>query len=119
MKGRPALDLNLVDPSEIPVPPEDVRIRRLDFTPLGDGKRLKVEIDLTPFQQPPSLHIVVEDSLGAEVASTSIIEAMAPRMSFTLHLRQTDPAGIYRAQCTVEYIDGPKADEREQTLKLK
>lgn len=118
MKGCLALDLNLVDPSEIPVPPEDVRIRRLEFTPLGDGRRLKVEIDLTPFQQPPSLHMVVEDSRGEEVASTSIIEAMAPRMSFTLHLRQTDPEGVYRAHCSVEYIDGPKVDETEQTLEL-
>jgi hypothetical protein len=79
---------------------------------------LKVEIDLTPFQQPPTLHVAIEDSRGEEVASTSIIEAMAPRMSFTLHLRQTDPQGVYRAQCSVEYIDGPKADEREQMLEL-
>lgn len=107
-----------MDSSEIPLPPADVRIRRLAVSPMGDGKRLKVEIELTPFQQPPTLHVVIRDSNGTEVASTSIIEAMAPRMSFTMHLRELSPGEIYRATCLVEYIDGPKADEREQTLAL-
>jgi len=112
------LDLNIVDPSEIPVPPEDVRIRRLVITPVGDGGRLKVEIDLTPFQQRPTLHLTIRDSRGEEVASTSIIEAMSPKMSFTLHLRRPDPGGVYQAECLVRYIDGPNVDQKTQKLIL-
>jgi hypothetical protein len=111
---RLGMDLNLVDPSEVPVPPDEVRIRQMRITPVGDGRRLKVDIDLTPFQQPPSLHMAVNDSRGEEIASTSIIEAMAPRMSFTLHLRLGGGAGDYQ----VEYLDGPKVDEKVVTFQL-
>ncbi len=114
------MDLNLVDPSEIPVPPDDVRIRRLEITPVGDGRRLKVEIELTPFQQPPTLHLTVRDSAGEEVASTSIIEAMAPRMSFTLHLRHVDPGGVYRARyvrCNTSTARKPTKESRHWRLR--
>jgi hypothetical protein len=39
------VELNLVDPEEIPRPREEVRLRQLAATPLGDGRRLRVDIE--------------------------------------------------------------------------
>jgi hypothetical protein len=116
--GRAGMDLNFVEPSEIPVPPDQVRIRQLNIQPMRDGARLTVEIGLTPFQEPPTIEVVILDSLHQAVASTSIIEAMTHHLSFTMHLQDSGSEKAYQAVCTVRYIDGPIVDERELTLKL-
>lgn len=107
------MDLHLVDPSEVPVPPDEVRIRDLNVEPLPDGRRVKVNLDLTPFQQPPTLDLVVTGAGGVEAASTTIIEPFAPKMSLTLHLREPDPAGEYSLRVDLIYPDGPAPDTRE------
>ncbi len=112
------MDLNWVDASEAPVPPEDVRVQRLNFTPDGDGRRVRVEIDLTPFLQRPSLDVVITDGQGDEVASTSIIEAVNPRMSFTMHLRTIGVRGAHQVHVVVHYPDGLQVDEKRATLQI-
>jgi hypothetical protein len=112
------MDLNWVDASEAPVPPEEVRIQRLEVTPHGDGRRIKVEIELTPFVQRPSLDVVLIDGQGVEVASTSIIEAVNPRMSFIMHRRTIDLHDPHEMRVVVHYPDGPQADEKKLSLHL-
>lgn len=112
------MDLNWVEASEAPVPPEDVRIQRLNLTPDEDGRRVRVEITLTPFLQRPSLDVVITDGQGDEVASTSIIEAVNPRMSFTMHLRTTDLHAEHQVHVVVHYPDGQQVDEKRATLQL-
>lgn len=112
------LDLNFVDPAEVPVPPDQVRVRRVELKPLADGRRLQVAIELTPFIDRPSLEVAVEDAAGVRVAETSIIETIDHQLAFTLHLRQPPEPGLYALQIEVGYEVDEPVDRREVRFEL-
>ena len=107
------MDLNFVDPSEAPVPPEEVRIRDVTAEPFPDQRRVKVHIELTPFQQRPTLAVVMLDEEENEIATTSIIETLDPILEFTMHIRRQAPAGEYRLRVAAGY------DEEEAPVDVK
>lgn len=97
------MDLFFQDPSAIPLPPAEVRIKDLRAEPWPDGQRVRVFLEITPFQKRPSGEIAIVNEQGDEVASISIIETIVPRMEFTMHLRQAQPGGEYTLTATVFY----------------
>lgn len=106
------MDLNLVDPSQIPLPPEEVRLRQVEIQPYPDGRRLRLDLELTPFQQRPNIEVLVTDRDGREVASTTVVEAVTPTMELTLHLRARDVSGPYQMRLQVVYLE----DEEERVV---
>lgn len=98
------MDIFLQDPSAIPRPPEEVRIIALKATPWPDGRRVRVSLEITPFQQKPNGELVIIDQGGEEVASLAIIETITPRMEFTIHLKREKPSGVYTALATIYYL---------------
>lgn len=97
------MDLFFRDSSEIPLPPEDVRIRHLNAVPWSDGRRVHVLMEITPFQQRPNGEISVIDAQGNEVANLSIIETAYPKMEFTVHLLLPSPEGHFHVLAKVFY----------------
>lgn len=97
------MDIHFSDLSEVPLPPDEVRIRDLGVEPYPDRKRLRLSLELTPFQKPPSGEIYITDLLGNDVASVSIIEAIDAKMDLTLHLRIPDPQGAFTARVIIFY----------------
>lgn len=75
------------DPSDIPRPPDEVRIRDLRASLHPDGRRVAVFLELTPFIQPPNAELRLSNSQDEELASASIIEAFNPKMELILHMR--------------------------------
>ena len=67
--------------------PEETRISALSAQPYPDGHRLHVNIEVTPFQKRPCIEVILNDSNGVEVASTSIVEPMSWKLEFTMHIR--------------------------------
>ncbi len=99
------LDL-ITDPELAPRPRGEVRIRELRVTPYPDGRRLRVQIALTPFMpsERPSLEIEVKRSDGLLAASASVIESMHHHLSLTIHLREQRPApGEYTVHADLYY----------------
>ena len=105
------MDIFFADPEAVPLPPDEVRILDLEVVPYPDGRRLRVLIELTPFQKYPSGEVNITDSLGNPVASTSFIEAITPKLEMTLHLRNIDPKGEYHLAMILFY---PQEIEDEQ-----
>ncbi len=70
--------------------PEDVRIEDLRVEPYPDGRRVRVALTLTPFQQRPTIELTLANEAGAEVGSASIIEPVAWKLEMTLHIHQAD-----------------------------
>lgn len=101
------MDIFFQDPSDIPLPPEEVRIRKFHLEPSPDGQRVRVALELTPFQKRPNGEISITDARGREAAGLSIIETMVPSMAFTMHLRGPDLAGPFTAAATIYYIKEP------------
>jgi len=67
--------------------PEETRITSLSGTPYPDGYRLHVNVEITPFQKRPHIEVLLSDSDGAEVGSTTIVEPMGWKLEFTMHIR--------------------------------
>src|ERR1700682_3914596 len=81
-------DIPLYDESdEIPAPRarQDVRFTTVAVKPYTDGRRVKLNFALTPFEERPSVDMDVTNLEGHEVASLSLIEAMDTSFDFTVH----------------------------------
>ncbi len=119
---EPLLDLNLVDPDHIPLPPEAVRFEGISIEPLADGRRLRLKIDLTPFQQRPNLLIEAKGPSGRDAGEVSVLEAMDARMELTFHLRGPEESGPYELHFQVFYHDEDEGDQvvdqRTATIEL-
>ncbi len=112
------MELPLVESSETPVPPEEMRIRSVDVHPYSDGRRLRISLELTPFQVSPDIDVVAKDVHGDELASASIIGAIANHMSLTLHLRKELVSNQGHLQVVLKYQEQGTVDEEEVVFTL-
>ena len=99
------MDIQFTDLSEVPLPPDEIRIRDLQVEPYPDGKRLRLTLELTPFQQSPSGEVFITDLLGNLIATASIIEAIDPSMQLTLHVRSPETQGPFTARVEIFYSE--------------
>jgi len=93
-------------------PPAEVRFTELRVEPWPDGRRVRVHVSLTPFQQNPNLEAVIFDDQHEEVARASVVEAADPRFVFTLHIRSQEVGGSYLISASLSYPDLGQVDER-------
>ena len=98
-------EIFFTEPSEAPVPPDEVRIRIMEAEPRPDGRRIDVRTALTPFQQRPNIEISIRDEEGREVSTLSVVEAIDAQMDFTMHLRGPQGSGHYTMAMRVFYAD--------------
>ncbi|RCK74292.1 MAG: hypothetical protein ANABAC_2494 [Anaerolineae bacterium] len=91
------------DPNEPVFPPVEVRIKALRADPRSDGQRVRVFLHITAFQKRPSGEVRILNAQGDELASASFIEALSPRMEFTLHLRG-EVLNPHRLQARIFYL---------------
>ena len=98
--------------------PEETRITSLTATPYPDGYRLRVNIEITPFQQRPHLEVLLNDADNEEIASTSIIEPLGWKIEFTMHIRG-ELNNPYTLEARLFYPDGPAAEPQAFTFDVK
>ncbi len=94
------------------LPPAEVRFSELRVEPWPDGRRLRVHVSLTPFQQKPDLEATIFDAAGEEVSHASIIENAEPRFVFTMHIRAQTISVIYTLTAKVSYQELGTVDEK-------
>jgi hypothetical protein len=99
------MDIFFQDPSEIPLPPAEVRLHDLQAKPYPDCQRIRIYLELTPFQQKPSLDLIVCGDHGELLASTSIIESLTRQVELTMHLRRPMPATQLEVQAVLYYLN--------------
>ena len=90
-------------------PPEETRILSLKAEPYEDARRVRVKLEISPFEKRPHLEVTLSDSQGQEISSTSFIEPMAWSLEFTLHLRSTPSPGPLTLEAHLYYPEGPAA----------
>ena len=89
--------------------PEETKISSFSAQPYPDGYRLRVNIEVTPFQKRPYIEVILNDSNGDEVASTSIVEPLSWKLEFTMHIRG-ELMNPYTLHARLYYPDGPSAE---------
>ena len=92
--------------------PEETRILGLSVEPYPDAKRLRINLEMTPFLVRPHLDLVVLDPSGAESAVASIIEPMSWKQEFTVHLRTERQTGKYKVLMRLFYPPRDKEDPK-------
>src|SRR3989304_6450757 len=97
--------------------PEETKISSFSAQPYPDGYRLRVNIEVTPFQKRPYIEVVLNDSNGDEVASTSIVEPMGWKLEFTMHIRG-ELNNPYTLNARLYYPDGPSTEPRAFTFEV-
>ena len=93
------------DSFENPLPPDEVRIRELRAEPWPDGRRVRIYLEVDPFQKRPSAEVIITDSEAVVVAQASVIESMAHKIEFNMHLRQAQPGGRYTVSAILFYSE--------------
>ena len=86
--------------------PEETRITSLSAEPYPDGYRLRVNIEVTPFQKRPYIEVTLNDADGEEIASSSIVEPLTWKLEFTMHIRG-ELKNPYTVEAKLFYPDGP------------
>ena len=98
--------------------PEETRITSLTAEPYPDGYRLRVNVEITPFQKRPHIEATLTDAGGDEIASTSLIEPMGWKLEFTMHIRG-ELNNPYTLEARLFYPGGPAAEPRTFTFDVK
>jgi len=111
------MDIFFQDPNEIPLPPAEVRILELRAEPWPDKQRVRVYLELTPFQKRPYIEVILHDANGEEIASSSIVEPLSWKLEFTMHLRG-ELNNPYTLNARLYYPDGPSGEPRAFTFEV-
>ena len=98
--------------------PEETRITALSAVPYPDGYRLRVDIEMTPFQKRPYLEVNLTNADGEEVASASIVEPMTWKIEFTMHIRG-ELNNPYTLDAKLYYPEGPSAEPQTFSFDVK
>jgi hypothetical protein len=98
--------------------PEETKILNLSAEPYPDGYRLRVNIEITPFQKRPHVEAVLTDADSVEIASTSVIEPMSWKLEFTMHIRG-ELNNPYTLEAKLFYPEGPTAEAKTFTFDVK
>lgn len=105
------MDIFFQDLNEVRLPPEEVRLNKMQAEPLLDGSRVKVILELTPFIKRPNVEIIITNASGKEVAHTTILETMQRRIELTMHLREFEPGSEYNIDSTIYYQSLPEPSD--------
>lgn len=112
------MDIFFSDPNDVPVPPEEVKIRELQAKPYSDGRRVGVRFHITPFLKRPNVELAIHDSAGEEIANLSVVEAIENQMTFTMHLRGEPSRGEYTLTMRLFYTELEELENGEEPIDL-
>ncbi len=102
------MNIFLQDPNEIRLPPEEVRLTKLQVIPKPNSTQVRVLLELTPFMKRPNLELIIINQTGGEVGHTSILETMLHKLEITMHLRQVQPGDTLTITTMVYYQKLPE-----------
>ena len=86
------------DEAEAPRPPDQVEITDVSVRPLPDGRRIVVQVTLTPFTESPSFDVTIVRPDGRVERTLSVIGSLERTSTLTMHLTQLERADEYTAR---------------------
>jgi hypothetical protein len=89
--------------------PEETKILSLSAEPYEDGRRVRVNIEMSYFEKRPHLEVTLTDSDNQEISTASFVEPMNFKLEFTLHVRAQPANGPLDLEARLFYPDGPEA----------
>ena len=90
--------LFFLDQEEAPRQPDQVKITEVQVHPLPDGRRIAVQVTLTPFVESPAFDVTILRPDGAVERTLSVVSAIDRTSTLTVHLSRPDHAPEYIAR---------------------
>ena len=116
------MDIFFTDPTVVPLPPDEVRIHDNHAEPYPDGRRVRVTLEVDPFQKRPNAELLITNSAGQELSTASIIESMLRKMELTMHLRGASVTSPCTLHATLFYTTplepGPEGEPQPVERKV-
>lgn len=97
--------------------PQDTKLVVLSAQPYPDARRLRVNLEVTPFLQRPYIELTLKDGDGEEVATVNIVEPMNWKLEFTMHLRGA-LRNPYTLHACLYYPNGPSDEPRQVSFEV-
>ena len=91
-------------------PPEETKILSLTAEPYEDGRRVRVNIEMSLFEKRPHLEVTLTDTNGEEISTANFVEPMTFKLEFPLPLRIQPADGPLDLEARLFYPDGPEAE---------
>jgi len=108
-------NIDFFEQKDVPQPRDQIKIESLEAKPYPDGWRVRLKIDVTPFQDRPNLEISLKNTEGRQVSQLTVIETMHRHMEFTVHIRGvTTPVGSYTLGVGLYYDDLSKVQDHRE-----
>ena len=90
--------------------PEETKIISLTAEPYEDGRRVRVNIEMSAFEERPHIEFTLTDIENQEISTASFVEPMQWKLEFTMHLRTKPADGPLDLEARLFYPDGPEAE---------
>ena len=104
----------------IPVPPAEMRFLELRAEPvIDDGPlRIRVYVEVTPFQKRPFIEVILTGEKGQEIATASVIEPLQRKNVFTMHIRGQQQRGKFNLYARMYYPSNTEnpTDQENMTI---
>lgn len=100
------------DPHDRPAMREDVRLKDIQIEVAPDGRRVALDLELTPFIERPSIELMLENERGERAGTLTIIETMNHRVGVVVHLRDKSPTAVYNLFANVYYASLEKGQRQ-------
>ena len=98
------MDINFFENrADAPRMREDVRITRTRLEISPEGRRIAVDLELTPFIERPTIQLLLFNERGEPAGRLTIIETLDRVVSVVMHIREKTPTLQYKFQATVYY----------------
>ncbi len=114
------MEFFLNDESMDKKPPAETRLLNMHAEPSSDGKRLKVVLSITPFEQRPYLDLALTDSKGVLIVASSIVEPINSELELNLHIRKAlaNPGDELNLTAIISYPDIGEVDRQNLAVRF-
>ncbi len=101
------------DPDSAPRMREDVRIERIRLEVSPEGRRVAVDLEMTPFIERPTVELYLANERGEKAGLLTIIETLDRKISVVMHLRDQEPTETYTLTARVYYATVTEQMQRQ------
>jgi hypothetical protein len=116
------MDINFFDnPQEAPRMREDVRFEKLHVEMSPEGRRVAVDVAITPFIERPTVELTLVNGQGHKAGLLTIIETLDRVIQVVMHLRDAETINPYTLRAALYYasIESDVSRLQVDTMMLK
>ena len=106
----------IIEPRKRSIPEHTARIVDLSADLSEDRRKVRVMVELDRGDTKPDLNLRLLDNKDREVCRADIVELFGESMTFTMHIRQTDPVFPLTLVCQISYIDDAVQEEKQTEI---